>query len=113
MLTMARERVRKIYVRTTTRLKGSLERLKGNLRGSEPYLSRETVLSQEAIINASWMWMADMDPADLAKALAPYIAKFEALWGEGPSGDVPGQVPQVNNTKVIPGPKSSRRRGTE
>jgi hypothetical protein len=118
MLTMARrERIRKIYVPTTTRLKGSLDRVIGNLRGEEPYLSRETTLSQQAIVNASWLWMAEMPPAELAKVLAPYIRRFETIWEEsqphGPESSnissAEGELPAAGVHDLTHGKRPAKR----
>lgn len=72
----------RIYFRTTERLRAELKRLVIDIGAAPTFSRRRRMLSQETIANASWLMMRDMDPAELAERLAPYIAQVEATFAE-------------------------------
>jgi hypothetical protein len=80
MFAMATNRDKRQNFRTLPRFKAVLNRLVGNIRATERFARRDKHLTQEAIMNASWLWMAEMDPETLAVALEPFIARWETEW---------------------------------
>ena len=72
--------IKKTTVRTTARFKSQFDRLIGNLRASRAITESGAYLSNEALMNASWIWMAQMDPEKLARELLPFVEQVREAW---------------------------------
>lgn len=81
---MGSEHLIKLYVRTTERLRAELKRLVADVGAHQPFVSRRYVVTQETFLNAVWMMLRDEDPAELARRLAPYVARTESAMDVAP-----------------------------
>jgi len=66
-------------LRYAAKTKQVLERLIADLKASGTLLYFGDAISQEAIINACWLWLGDMGPERVEKELGPYVARVEAI----------------------------------
>ncbi len=85
---MKPDQLPKKYVRTTDRIRSTLKRLVIDITEAPVFARRRRMLSEEVIVNASWLLMKDMDPEELAEKLAPYVAKVEEVFREA-EADLP------------------------
>lgn len=69
----------KLYVRTTSKIRAALKRVLLDLGESPPLSERGKLVSQETFVCATWLMFRDMEPAVLARQIAPYIDKAECL----------------------------------
>lgn len=70
-----------IQVRIAPKAKLSLDRVLAELRASGVLRFRGKRVTQEALLNASWLLMESMDVEELEAALAPHFARLETLVG--------------------------------
>lgn len=110
-----------IQVRIIPKAKLSLDRVIAELRASGRITFRGKRITQEALLNASWLLMESLETDALEAALAPQFARLEAMVGysdvdPGEEGDVaidPGPAFRARNAKTDqrPRPPPEHREG--
>lgn len=105
----------KVYVRTNRAIRGALKKVHNDVGVSPAFIDRKGVLSQEVFIAASWLWMTKLDPEELARNIAPFVAEAEAAIPKpgamkraeaNAKLDTP-EVPIAGGTPIEDGPESS------
>jgi hypothetical protein len=92
-----------LNIRTTPKAQRALKRVVASLKGSERARWCGKDVTQEAVINASWLWMQDLDEHALEEVMARYLPRLEAIMrGEdpGPASDHP--IAAVLGHSVMP-----------
>jgi len=108
MPAMSEKRGSQHYYRTLPAYRGFFARLMGNLRATVRFAGRSGYLSNDAILNASWAWMVEMDPEALAESLEPHIARFEDAWKEA-KPVAGGEKPMTKGRKVVKKRKRNKK----
>jgi hypothetical protein len=88
---------KKMYVRPTPDARYALKRLLTDLQS--PALLGEALL-QEDLVAATWLWLAEMKPADVAKAVTPHLDAIHAYWKAMGEKPVALLIPDDSTTDV-------------
>lgn len=95
-----------ITIRTVSAAKRALDRATADLRASGRIRFKGQKVTKEAVINAMWLAIADVDPDRLERWLAPYVVKLEEEMRKGSTpvveDDDPFPGPPAGNTPVSP-----------
>lgn len=77
------------YVRTTAGSKLALDLLLAQLkaRGRLGFLGGK--ITQEALVNASWLWMGELGAEEVERILGPYLDRLEAMLPAAPAEPQP------------------------
>jgi hypothetical protein len=107
-----------MQVRTTRKMKRAIDHVLADLRGEGIEFNEEPI-SQEAFINASFLWFEEMGKEAVADAMRRYVPRMvQIMQGESAPADA---SPTNRDTPVNtfssnvkkPGPKKGRARRTE
>lgn len=108
---------RSTQIRFNPRAKLALERLVSEMKASERIKFHGETMTQEVLLNASWIWMGSLEISELEKAIAPFVRQLERLTAhETGSETKPGEgdPPHASGSKpAIPadGPKGRKKKG--
>lgn len=98
-----------MQVRTTPKAKLALDRVVATLRASERLGFRGKQPTQEAIVNASWLWMESLGDDVLVDAMAEWLPRLEEIL-KGKSDLEPSQAEHAQlGPDEPPTPKRGRR----
>lgn len=78
-------------LRYEARAKLALDNLVAELKASGRLRFNGKKISQEALVNASWIWMQSLDLDELERQLAPHVARLESMMGITPDRPVHSQ----------------------
>jgi hypothetical protein len=84
-----------VTVKTCGPAHNALRRAVVVLKASDAVRWRGREATLEAVVNASWLYLADLDDAELERIMAIYIPRLEAVMGGGTAGasEAPADVP--------------------
>lgn len=86
----------KVNVRTSPRIRSKLKKVVAEVGQAPALAGHKGVLTQEAFIAATWLWMDTLDAEELAAHVAPFLATAEeALGHSGPGGRSIEPLPPV------------------
>jgi hypothetical protein len=68
-----------ITIRTSKIPRLALDRVVADLKSSDRVRWKNSGVSKEAVINAIWLWIGDMDPATVEEAMSRYVPRLEAV----------------------------------
>jgi hypothetical protein len=74
--------------RINSRAKGALDMVVASLKETGKVRFRTKKISQEAFVNASWLWMRSIPVEDLESAIQPFVRQLEGM-GEQQPDDKP------------------------
>jgi hypothetical protein len=87
---------RAVTVKTTPKAQKALGQAVTTAKAAEAVRWRGRVATKEAVVNASWLFLADLPEADLERLMAAYIPYLEAL--------MRGEVPASPGLRLAPAP---------
>jgi hypothetical protein len=88
-----------IAIRSTGKVIQALDNLVAAMRGSGKVRFRGRTVTKEAVVNAVWLWLADLEPDQVEAALSIYVPRFEAMIDNSSSTEVAPSLP----TELDPG----------
>jgi hypothetical protein len=66
-------------IKTTAKADAALVRVLANLRESNRVRWKGGRATQEAVYNAIWLWLEDLNPETIESAMAVYVPRLEAI----------------------------------
>jgi hypothetical protein len=85
---------RPMYVRTTPRARLALNRVVAAVQATGVEFDGR-VPTQEAVLNASWLWMESLDDAELAEIMGRFFPRLEAY--------LRGEEPEIGSSRDLTG----------
>ncbi len=93
-----------IYIRTDPRTKRAIESVLFKLKGCRDLDWLGKVVTQEAIVNASWLYLDALPEGELVTIFREYLSKLEAIMREGASAR---DSPPTPSSQPLPTPPRS------
>jgi hypothetical protein len=75
-------------IKTTAKADAALVRVLANLRESNRVRWKGGRATQEAVYNAIWLWLEDLNPETIESAMAVYVPRLEAIMRGEPLPEV-------------------------
>lgn len=97
-----------VTIKTDKAPQYALDQVIARLKASDEIRWKGFTVTKEAVVNALWLWVKDMDPATVEKAMAVYVPKLEAILKGDPVPEVmPNEGDAAQDVSQLP----PRRKG--